>query len=108
MPKIPSFKIINLAKVIDKKNAFNIIGIREGEKLHEEMITISDSYNTIDLGRYYAILNPSLKKILKFYSNYKKYPLGKSYNSKDNPKYLNNLDLKKLVKKYLITTNKSL
>tara|TARA_B100000927_G_C16467968_1_gene470446 strand:- start:1693 stop:2712 length:1020 start_codon:yes stop_codon:yes gene_type:complete len=108
VPKIPSFKIINLAKVIDKKNAFNIIGIREGEKLHEEMITISDSYNTIDLGRYYAILNPSLKKILKFYSNYKKYPLGKSYNSKDNSKYLNNLDLKKLVKKYLITTNKSL
>ena len=92
----------------NKKNAFKIIGIREGEKLHEEMITISDSYNTIDLGRYYAILNPSLKKILKFYSNYKKYPLGKSYNSKDNSKYLNNLDLKKLVKKYLITTNKSL
>ena len=67
VPKIPSYIIPDVATAIapelDQKN----VGIRPGEKLHEEMITSSDSYNTVDLGRYYAILpqkSPYSRKIM--------------------------------------------
>ena len=56
VPKIPSYKITDLAKSICPNNKIKVIGIRPGEKLHEEMITKSDSELTVDLGKYYAIL----------------------------------------------------
>lgn len=56
IPKIPSYKIVDVAKAIAPKLSLKEIGIRPGEKLHEEMITSTDSLNTIDLGKYYAIL----------------------------------------------------
>ncbi len=56
VPKIPSYRILDLAKAIAPECETKIVGIRPGEKVHEEMITASDSYNTIDLGKYYAIL----------------------------------------------------
>ena len=56
VPKIPSYKIPDVAKAIAPELEQRIVGIRPGEKLHEEMITSSDSYNTVDLGNYYAIL----------------------------------------------------
>lgn len=56
IPKIPSYKILDLAKAIAPNCKHEIIGIRVGEKIHEEMISISDSYNTFDLGHYYVIL----------------------------------------------------
>jgi UDP-N-acetylglucosamine 4,6-dehydratase/5-epimerase len=56
VPKIPSYRILELAKAIAPNAILKIVGIRPGEKLHEEMITETDSLNTIDLGRYYAIL----------------------------------------------------
>lgn len=56
IPKIPSYKIIDVAKAIAPNAKIEIIGIRPGEKLHEEMITPTDAMNTIDLGKYYAIL----------------------------------------------------
>lgn len=59
IPKIPSYKIVDLAKAIAPDARLEVIGIRPGEKLHEEMITQTDAMNTIDLGRYYAIL-PSI------------------------------------------------
>ena len=62
IPKLPSYKILDLAKTIQKKNKIKVIGIRPGEKIHEEMITESDSSNTVDLGTYYAILPSSGKK----------------------------------------------
>ena len=55
VPKIPSYKIVMLQLLLHQIRA-KIVGIRPGEKLHEEMITSSDSYNTVDLGKYYAIL----------------------------------------------------
>ena len=56
IPKIPSYRISDVATAIAPEMQQKIVGIRPGEKLHEEMITSSDSYNTIDLGIYYAIL----------------------------------------------------
>ena len=65
VPKIPSFYIMDLAKAINEKCKIKIIGIRPGEKLHEEMIYTYDSKYTVDLGRYYAILPNHLVKIYK-------------------------------------------
>lgn len=59
IPKIPSYHIMDVAKAIAPDLSLKEIGIRPGEKLHEEMITVTDALNTIDLGRYYAIL-PSI------------------------------------------------
>ncbi len=56
VPKIPSYKITDLATAICDKCEQKIIGVRSGEKIHEEMITTSDSYNTYDLGKYFVIL----------------------------------------------------
>ncbi len=56
VPKIPSYRITDVAKAIGPECRHEVVGIRPGEKIHEEMITASDSFNTVDLGRYYAIL----------------------------------------------------
>src|SRR3989338_4876535 len=56
VPKIPSYRVVDVAKAIGPECEYPVTGIRAGEKIHEEMITVTDSYNTIDLGRYYAIL----------------------------------------------------
>ena len=56
VPKIPSYRITDVANAIAPECKHEIVGIRAGEKIHEEMITASDSLNTVDLGRYYAIL----------------------------------------------------
>jgi UDP-N-acetylglucosamine 4,6-dehydratase (inverting) len=56
VPKIPSYRIVDVAEAIGPECELRIVGIRPGEKIHEEMITASDSLNTVDLGPYYAIL----------------------------------------------------
>jgi FlaA1/EpsC-like NDP-sugar epimerase len=56
VPKIPSYKITDVAQAIAPECKHEIVGIRPGEKVHEEMITSSDSFSTYDLGKYYAIL----------------------------------------------------
>ena len=70
VPKIPSYKIMDLANAIAPNCEKTIVGIRPGEKIHEEMITSSDAASTIDIGKYYAIL-PSDGTLLRKY-NYKK------------------------------------
>ena len=62
VPKIPSYRILDVANAIGPNCKKSFIGIRPGEKIHEEMITVSDSTSTIDLGKYYAIL-PSDRKL---------------------------------------------
>ena len=102
VPKIPSYKIIDLAKAINPKCEIKIIGIRPGEKIHEEMVTSSDSYSTIDIGKYYVILPPSDKKIHNIYvknKKGKKLKEGFSYSSDKNSKFLNLQEIKKLLKK---------
>lgn len=103
VPKLPSYKLITLAEAIAPNCRIQEIGIRPGEKIHEEMITASDSYNTIDIGKYYAIL-PSFtynkQKYLDYY-NAKSYPPGKSYYSGGNDQWLNVEDLRMLIKKHI-------
>ena len=104
VPKIPSYKITDLAEAIGPSCKKPIIGIRPGEKIHEEMITSSDSFNTIDLGQYYAILNTSGGKSADLYIKMKtaqKVPAGFSYNSGDNPQFLTIPEIQSLIKKHL-------
>lgn len=56
VPKIPSYRITDVAKAIGPECEHPVVGVRPGEKVHEEMITSSDSFNTVDMGPYYAIL----------------------------------------------------
>lgn len=90
VPKIPSYKIMDVAKAIGPDCEHPIVGIRPGEKIHEEMITSSDSYFTYDLGKYYVILPPKPKWDLnEFLSTFdaKKVPEGFNYNSYDNTEW---------------------
>ena len=61
VPKIPSFKVTDVARVVCPGVPTHVIGIRPGEKLHEVMITEDDSYNTVESEDYYAVLSPKLK-----------------------------------------------
>ena len=56
VPKIPSYRILDVAEAVCPDCAKPVVGIRPGEKLHEEMITESDAESTVDLGQYFAIL----------------------------------------------------
>lgn len=101
VPKIPSYKILDVAKAVCSKCDIKIVGIRPGEKIHEEMITESDSLNTVDLGIYYAILSSSGKYSVERYS--KEFGGtavgdGFSYNSGTNPDFLSVEQLKRLIK----------
>lgn len=100
VPKIPSYKLTDLAKAIDGKVKFKTIGIRPGEKIHEEMITADDSMNTIENQKYYLIL-PFLEKneLKKYIRNFKAKKIGNffSYNSRDNKEFLTIAQLRKLI-----------
>ena len=100
IPKMKSFYITDLAKAISKNLKIKIIGIRPGEKVHEEMISPYDALNTLDLGKYYAILN-SQNKIFYSKGNYKFVPKDFSYNSKTNIDFLNVLQLKEIIKNFV-------
>ena len=101
VPKLFSYRIKDVAKAIGPNCEEKIIGIRDGEKIHEEMITISDSPSTIDLGNKYAILPPDgelLEKYKKQKINFKKVPIGFSYNSLNNQKFFNLDQIRNLIK----------
>jgi len=109
VPKIPSYKLTTLARTIADGVKINIIGIRPGEKIHEELISKSESINTIDLGKYYAIISPLFYKSNDLLSEslYKKYLKRKGvkkvkknfeYASGTNTKFLNTTEIKKLLK----------
>ncbi len=101
VPKLKSYRTIDLAKSIDPKRNIKIIGLRPGEKIHEEMISATDSKNTVDTGKNYVILNPLNKKLLEKYKKFPKMSNFKSYNSFDNKNFLKMRELKKIVKSYL-------
>lgn len=101
VPKIPSYKITDVAKAICSKCEIKIVGIRPGEKMHEEMISATDSLNTVDIGNYYAILPPDIESIKKLYiddRSAKPVEKGFSYNSGTNPHFLSLDELKDLFK----------
>ena len=105
VPKIPSYKILDVAKAIAPQCETKVVGIRPGEKLHEEMITDTDSLNTIDLGNYYAIL-PSVSFIYTEeeylqHHNATKVPFGFKYNSASNTEWESVSSLRKLIKEHV-------
>ncbi|WP_387463021.1 UDP-N-acetylglucosamine 4,6-dehydratase (inverting) [Photorhabdus sp. RM323S] len=105
VPKIPSYRIIDIAKAISPNSKIEIVGIRPGEKLHEEMITDTDALNTIDFGKYYAIL-PSVsftyteEDYLKHH-NAQKVPFGFKYNSGTNTEWESIESLRALIKTHV-------
>jgi UDP-N-acetylglucosamine 4,6-dehydratase len=104
IPKIPSYKILDVAKAVAPECELDIIGIRPGEKIHEEMITASDSYNTYDLGKYYTII-PSVPNfsIQDFIATFKavKVDEGFNYNSGTNTEWETVEGLRALIKEHV-------
>jgi UDP-N-acetylglucosamine 4,6-dehydratase len=84
VPKIPSFKVIDVAEVVAPGVPIKIIGIRPGEKLHEVMITEDDSNFTVEFEKYYAILPPFLVDSDFYSRNVNKVPSNFSYTSENN------------------------
>jgi len=101
VPKIPSYKILDVAQAIAPECDFEEVGIRPGEKLHEEMITVSDSINTYDIGKYYVILpQKPIFDLNKFINHFKAKLVDPnfSYSSGDNKEWETIESLRELVK----------
>ena len=100
VPKIPSYRVTDLAKAIGPTCRYEIVGVRPGEKIHEEMITLTDSYSTLDLGKYYAVLRTRneviAEKLIKTHTGKFVEP-GFSYNSRDNEKFLSVDQIRSLI-----------
>lgn len=104
VPKIPSYHITDVALAIDADCEQKIIGLRPGEKIHEEMITSSDSFNTVDMGRYYAILPAGGHYSIEEYcakTGAQAVTPGFCYNSGSNEQFLTVDDLRALVQTHL-------
>lgn len=100
VPKIPSYRITDLARAIGPDCDFPVVGVRPGEKLHEEMITSSDSHHTVDLGRYYAILPSTPLYSTDEYcraNDATPVPAGFAYNSGTNEHFLSVAELRDLI-----------
>tara|TARA_Y100000768_G_scaffold333690_1_gene273913 strand:- start:46071 stop:47102 length:1032 start_codon:yes stop_codon:yes gene_type:complete len=109
VPKLPSYRILDLAKAISPDSKTKVIGVRPGEKIHEEMITDSDSFATIDIGKYYVILPsgkftitgwPKETQLIDYYlkkMKAKKVKKGFTYNSGENSNFLTVAQLKNLI-----------
>ena len=104
VPKIPSYKLTDVATAIGPKCKQEIVGIRPGEKVHEEMITASDSFSTYDLGKYYAILpqvpNFKIDEYIAHF-NAKAVKQGFQYNSGENKEFIGVDEIRKLIKENL-------
>jgi len=107
VPKIPSYKILDVANAIAPEAKQEIIGIRPGEKLHEEMITQTDAINTVEFGSYFVILPSTVLWNIEKFKNESNSSKGKmceygfSYNSGTNQDFLSVEQIKTLIKKTL-------
>jgi UDP-N-acetylglucosamine 4,6-dehydratase (inverting) len=105
VPKIPSYRITDVAMAVAPDCEHKVVGIRPGEKIHEEMITSSDSFSTYDLGKYYAILPQlpawNIDHFVKYF-NATKVPQGFSYSSDTNSEWLTVEQLRELIKKNVV------
>lgn len=104
VPKIPSYRITDVAKAVCEDCKIDVVGLRPGEKLHEEMITTTDSLSTIEFSSYYVILPSAkpkwnLEKFIQISNGVvgRRLPDGYSYNSENNPQFLNKDDLRALI-----------
>lgn len=104
VPKIPSYRIVDVATAIDPQCEQRVVGVRPGEKLHEEMITESDSLSTVDLGDYYAILPASGSITIPDYCARMRahpVPAGFRYDSGSNPEFLTVRQLRELISEHV-------
>jgi len=104
VPKIASYRIEDVAQAIAPSCRQDIVGIRPGEKLHEEMITKSDSPNTLDIGDYYAILGSGAQKQRDQYLGYKgakEMPSGFAYDSGTNQYFLTVDQIRGLIRQHI-------
>ncbi len=93
--------MLDLAKAISSTNKIKIIGIRPGEKIHEDILTNQDARSTYDLKDYYVLLNDN-KKLISYYAKKfkaKKVPTDFYYNSGSNKKFLTINEIKLILKK---------
>lgn len=104
VPKIPSYRVVDVAQAVGPECEHPVIGIRPGEKIHEEMITASDSFNTVDLGSYYAILPMGGRYSAEDYceqAGAKRVEPGFSYNSGSNDEFLTVEELRTLIRTHV-------
>lgn len=102
IPKLPSYKILDLAKAIDENIKIKISGIRAGEKISEELITPAESMNCYDLGKYYVLLGGENDKVKNFYKKkYSKVSKNFSYTSSNNNNFLNVKQLKQVINNFI-------
>lgn len=104
VPKIPSYRITDVAEAVAPDAKKRIVGIRPGEKLHEEMITASDSPNTVDMGRYFAILPSGGEYTIEDYAERtggKRVAPGFCYDSGSNEEFLSVPQLRALIDKHV-------
>ena len=105
VPKIPSYRITDVATAIAPECRQEIVGVRPGEKIHEEMITASDSFNTVDLGKYFAILPSARQYGLEEYckgTGAQRVAPGFSYESGSNPEFLSVQQLRALIGEHVL------
>jgi FlaA1/EpsC-like NDP-sugar epimerase len=104
VPKIASYRITDVARAVGPDCEQRVVGIRPGEKLHEEMITASDSPSTVDLGAYYAILPTSGAYTVDEYCarhQAARVPAGFYYSSDINPVFLSVAELRALIERHV-------
>ena len=109
IPKIPSYRILDLAKAIAPNCKHEIVGIRSGEKIHEEMVTITDAMNTVEFDDYYTIIPNSdylswdIEKFLNDINEEKGRfcEEGFSYSSENNKHFLSVDELKELIENHI-------
>ncbi len=107
IPKIPSYKVTDVASAIGPNCEQIIVGIRPGEKVHEEMITPSDSFYTYDLGKYYTILPSSHKWSIEEFKvkfNAELVEAGFAYNSGNNTEWETIESLRSLIREHVDST----
>jgi UDP-N-acetylglucosamine 4,6-dehydratase len=110
VPKIPSYRITDVAEAIGPECEIRVVGIRPGEKIHEEMITASDSLNTVDLGPYYAILPSAADHFPEDYLEKRggsRVEPGFAYNSGTNPHFLTVEELRGLISRHVDPTHRA-
>ncbi len=104
VPKIPSYRITDVAEAICPDCKKEVVGIRPGEKIHEEMITVADSFSTFDLGQYYAILpQQPLWDLTSYLARFgaERVPQGFNNNSGENTEWLSVEDIRALIVKHV-------
>ncbi|MEQ8715295.1 MAG: UDP-N-acetylglucosamine 4,6-dehydratase (inverting) [Cyclobacteriaceae bacterium] len=104
VPKIPSYRIMDVAEAIGPECEKTVVGIRPGEKIHEEMISTSDSFYTYDLGKYYTIIPSMPRWKPEEYINHflaKKVEPGFTYNSGGNTEWETPETLRQLIKEHV-------